>query len=406
MRTYWNSNNTSAAPRLLFAATVAATVRGFLLPIARHFQERGWRVDAIANGIEKDKLCASTFERVWEAEWSRNPVHPRNLMMTERVRDLAIEHGYDIVHVHTPVAAFVTRFALDRLRHEQKIQVLYTAHGFHFHPMGGAFANKLFESLERKAANWTDFLIVMNQEDLRAAKDKKLIGLNRLRFMPGIGLDRSRYSSSSVSQRELNRFHGELGISADTPVLLMVAEFVERKRHADAIRAFSKVVHARAQLVLAGSGPLFEPMKRLAAKLGAADRVHFLGQRNDVPVLIKASRAIILPSSQEGLPQSILEALSMGVPVIGSRIRGTTELLGQNAGVLVDVGDIDQLAQAMRLVIDDTAAAAAMGQAGRRQSEAYDLTHILRMHEDLYEEALGLRRSTNCNCSQCSVVQM
>jgi glycosyltransferase involved in cell wall biosynthesis len=133
------------------------------------------------------------------------------------------------VHVHTPVAAFATRSALDFLRHEQKVQVLYTAHGFHFHPMG---------------CYWQQ------------------------------------------------------------------------------------------------------------------------------------------------------------------TVRGTTELLGQNAGVLVDVGDIDQLAQAMRLVIDDTTAAAVMGQAGRRQSEAYDLTHILRMHEELYEEALGLRRSTNCNCSQCSVVQM
>jgi glycosyltransferase involved in cell wall biosynthesis len=406
MQTPWISDNKSAEPRLLFAATIAATVRGFLLPIARHFQEKGWRVDAIANGIEKDKICASTFQRVWEAEWSRNPVHPRNLMMIERVRDLALEHGYDIVHVHTPVAAFVTRFALDRLRREQKLQVLYTAHGFHFHPMGGAIRNKLFETLERKAANWTDFLIVMNQEDLRAAKDKKLIGLDRLRLMPGIGLDRSRYSRSSVSQSELNRFRGELGISATTPVLLMVAEFVERKRHADAIRAFSKVVHPRVQLVLAGSGPLLEPMKRLAANLGAADRVHFLGQRNDVPVLIKASRAVILPSSQEGLPQSILEAMSMGVPVIGSRIRGTTELLGRNAGLLVDVGDIDQLAQAMRVVIDDSAVAAAMGQVGRQQSEGYDLEHILRMHEELYEEALELRRATTHSSSQYNSLQI
>lgn len=400
MQIPWSSDNKSAEPRLLFAATIAATVRGFLLPIARHFQERGWRVDAIANGIEKDKICVSTFERVWEAEWSRNPVHPRNLMMTARIRDLALEHGYDIVHVHTPVAAFVTRFALDRLRHEQKLQMLYTAHGFHFHPMGGAIRNKLFEALERKAANWTDFLIVMNQEDLRAAKDKKLIGLDRLRLMPGIGLDCTRYSRSSVSQCELDRFRWELGISTTTPVLLMVAEFVERKRHVDAIRAFSRVLHPKAQLVLAGSGPLFEPMKRLAATLGVADRVHFLGQRDDVPVLIKASRAVILPSSQEGLPQSILEAMSMGVPVIGSRIRGTMELLGRNAGLLVDVGDTDQLAQAMRLVIDDSAAAAAMGQVGRQQSEAYDLKHILRMHEGLYEEALGLRRSTTHNSSQ------
>jgi glycosyltransferase involved in cell wall biosynthesis len=406
MQTYWAGKNKSAEPRLLFAATVAATVRAFLLPIARHFQERGWRVDAIANGIDKDHACQSTFDRVWEAEWSRNPVHPGNLMMTKRIRNLAIEHGYDIVHVHTPVAAFVTRFALDRLRHEQRLQVLYTAHGFHFHPLGGAIRNKLFATLEGKAANWTDFLIVMNREDLTAAREKKLIGLDRLRFMPGIGVDRSHYSSSSVSQSTLDRLHGELGISAATPVLLMVAEFVERKRHADAIRAFSKVVYPRAQLVLAGGGPLFEPMKQLAANLGAADRIHFLGPRNDVPVLMKAARAVILPSSQEGLPRSILEALSMGVPVIGSRIRGTTELLERNAGLLVNVGDIDQLAEAMQLVLSDPAAAAAMGQAARRQSEAYDLTHILRLHEALYEEALELRRSANYNCSQPTVVRM
>jgi glycosyltransferase involved in cell wall biosynthesis len=405
MQTYWTGKEKPSEPRLLIAATVAATVRAFLLPIARHFQERGWRVDAIANGIAKDHVCQSAFERVWEAEWSRNPLHPRNLTMAKRIRDLAIERGYDIVHVHTPVAAFVTRFALDCLRREQNLQVLYTAHGFHFHPLGRPIRNKIFEVLERKAASWTDFLIVMNQDDLRAANEKKLIALDRLRFMPGIGVDRSSYSSSSVSQSELTRFYGELGISAAAPVLLMVAEFTERKRHADAIRAFSKVAHPRAHLVLAGSGPLLEPMKGLAAKLGAADRVHFLGLRDDVPVLMKASRAVILPSSQEGLPRCILEALSMGVPVIGSRIRGTTDLLGQNAGLLVDVGDIDQMAQAMRLVIDDIAAAAAMGQAGRRQSEAYDLTHILRMHEELYKEALELRQGTNHTCLQHGAVR-
>jgi glycosyltransferase involved in cell wall biosynthesis len=402
-KTYLTPNNTNSEPRVLFATTIAATVRAFLLPLARHFQERGWRVDAIANGIGKDQVCRPAFERVWEAEWSRNPLRPQNFMMAERIRNLTIEHGYDIVHVHTPVAAFVTRLGLDSLRHEQRLQVLYTAHGFHFHPMGGSIRNNLFELLERKAANWTDFLIVLNRDDLRAAKEKKLIGLDRLRFMPGIGVDRSRYSNSSVPQSELDRLYAELGISAATPVLLMVAEFTERKRHADAIRAFSKAVQPPAHLMLAGSGPLFEPMKRLAAELGAADRIHFLGNRNDVPVLMKASRTLIVPSSQEGLPRCILEAMSMGVPVIGSRIRGTTELLERNAGLLVDVGDIDQLTQAMQLVLDDGAAAAAMGEAGLQQSEAYDLLHILRMHEELYEEALELRRSPATNCSHPSV---
>jgi glycosyltransferase involved in cell wall biosynthesis len=315
--------------------------------------------------------------------------------MVGRIRDLAIEQQYDLVHVHTPIAAFVTRLALDRFRHEHDLQVVYTAHGFHFHPMGGFIGNRVFELLERKAAKWTDFLVVINREDLSAAKGKQLIKQERLRFMPGIGVDRSHYSHSSVSESDVSRIYEELGIDAGTPVLLMVAEFVGHKRHADAIRAFSRVDHPCAKLLLAGTGPLLESMKRLSEKLGAADRVHFLGHRCDVPVLMKASRALILPSSREGLPRCALEALSMGVPVVGSRIRGTTELLEGNAGFLVNVGDIDRLAKGMQMMVDDRVAAEEMGQAGQRQSDKYDLTHILRMHEELYEEALTRRRSRN-----------
>jgi len=390
---YRASNKESSEPRLLVVATLAITIRAFLLPIAQHFRATGWRVDAMANGVEKDQTCRSAFDYVWDAQWTRNPVDPRNLKMVRRVRALATEHRYDIVHVHTPVASFVTRYALDRLRRERNIKVVYTAHGFHFHPAGGAIRNRVFETLERKAARWTDSLVVMNREDFKAAGEKAFVPLGRLRFMPGIGVDRSRYSTLSVSRKDLDHVRAELAISQDAPVLLMLAEFVKRKRHSDAIQAFSRVGHPRAQLILAGTGPLMESMKRLASQLGVGDRVRFLGFRSDVPVLMKASRALILPSSQEGLPRSVLEALSMGVPVIGSRIRGTTELLERNAGLLVDVGDIDKLAQAMELVIHDAGAAAVMGQTGREQSEMYDLTHLLRMHEDLYKELLEIQSS-------------
>jgi glycosyltransferase involved in cell wall biosynthesis len=389
-------------PRVLFVATVAVTLRAFLLPIAKHFQGKGWRVDALANGVKQDQSCQSTFNNVWEASWGRNPLGLGNFSMVGRIRRLATEQKYDLVHVHTPVAAFVTRFALDHLRHEQDLQVLYTAHGFHFHPLGGFIGNKMFELLETKAAKWTDFMVVINREDLDAVKDKQLIKQERLRFMPGIGVERSRYSHSSVSETDLNRLYGELGIDSGTPVLLMVGEFVGRKRHADAIRAFSQIDRPRAKLVLAGTGPLLESIKRLSAKLGTADRVLFLGHRSDMPVLMRASRALILPSSQEGLPRCVLEAMSMGVPVVGSRIRGTTELLERSAGFLVNVGDIDQLAHLMQTMLDNGVLAEAMGRAGQRQSEEYDLTHILRMHEELYEEALTLRRFRNHDSAMLS----
>ena len=404
MLTAGTSTRQIAEPRLLLATTIAPTLRAFLLPLAEHFRQKGWRVDAMANGVATDDICRATFERVWEADWRRNPLYFRNLMMVSRIRDLAMRHKYDIVHVHTPIASFITRLALDRLRREQRLQVLYTAHGLHFHPMSGSMRNKVFETMERKAASWTDFLVVMNREDLKAVQDKQIIARDRLRFMPGIGVDRLRYSSASVSRNELRHILVELGIASTTPVLLVVAEFTRRKRHADVLRAFAKMAHPSAHLVLAGSGPLLEPMKRLAGRLGISDRVRFLGQRTDIPALMKASRALVLASTREGLPRCIMEAMSMGLPVIGSRIRGTTELLERNAGLLVDPGDIDQLACAMQSVLGEEAICAALGQAGRRQSEEYDLGHILRMHEDLYEEALHQRRSREFLYSPSSLV--
>ena len=290
-------------------------------------------------------------------------------------------------HVHTPVAAFVTRLALDRLRQKQNVQVVYTAHGFHFHPLNGFLRNTLFEALERRAANWTDFMVVMNRDDLKAAK----------------GVDRAHYSQSAGTETDLHAFYRELGVPASAPLLLIVAEFTKRKRHTDAIRAFAKLKHPDVHLVLAGSGPLLEATKHLATKLDVAERVHFLGQRSDVPVLMKAARAVILPSSQEGLPRCVMEAMSMGVPVIGSRIRGTTELLERDAGLLVDVGNIDELARAMQRVLDDDALAAAMGDAGWRQSKAYDVTRILQLHEELYREALQRRNYQGHQCAEQSL---
>ena len=75
------------------------------------------------------------------------------------IRELVQRNDYDVVHVHSPVAAFVVRFALRRL---SRPRVVYTAHGFHFHRTAGRLRNAAFQSLERLAARWTDELIVIN----------------------------------------------------------------------------------------------------------------------------------------------------------------------------------------------------------------------------------------------------
>src|SRR2546423_13555480 len=110
-----------AMPSLLMVTTVPDTLAGFLLPFAEHFRAQGWHVDAMARGVSGSAGCVQAFDHVWDMDWSRNPLRPSNFISApKRVRDVVVQQGYDLVHVHTPVAAFVTRFALRHLRKQGK----------------------------------------------------------------------------------------------------------------------------------------------------------------------------------------------------------------------------------------------------------------------------------------------
>ncbi|HET98486.1 MAG TPA: glycosyltransferase family 1 protein, partial [Desulfurivibrio alkaliphilus] len=147
--------------RLLQVGTVAITLRTFLLPIADHFTKKGWRVDALAHGAASVPR-PPCFAECWEIGWSRNPWSVGSLWRAmARVREVVDRGDYDIVHVHTPVAAFITRLALARWRRAGRPQVIYTAHGFHFHRGGRPWKNVLFRGLEKLAGRWTDYLVVI-----------------------------------------------------------------------------------------------------------------------------------------------------------------------------------------------------------------------------------------------------
>lgn len=376
------------APRLLVIATIDATLRAFLLPYADHFRRRGWRVDAMAHGVLGSAPTEAAFDRVWEVDWSRNPLAPRNLVTVPRiVRRVVEEQGYDLVHVHTPVASFVSRLALRPLR-ASGLRVVYTAHGFAFFRGGSRPHNLAYWALERTAAAWTDTLVVMNQEDLEAARGFGTIDRERVVYMPGIGVDTSVYRADEGGGQAALELRRGLGIAADAFMALMVAEFIPRKRHEDALRAFAAMGDERAHLLMAGTGPLLEPMRRLAAELGLGARTHFLGYRNDIPVLLQAADAMLLPSSQEGLPRSVMEAMSLGTPVLGSDIRGTRDLLAEGAGLLFSTGDVPAFAAALRRLADGGPAVAAIVEAARRRVERYDLRPLIERHERLYADLL------------------
>jgi glycosyltransferase involved in cell wall biosynthesis len=377
-------------PRLLFATTVAISLETVLADFAQHFRGKGWRVDAMARGVSSSDRCRKAYDAVWEVDWSRDPFKADNLLKAPaEVRTTVERVRYDLVHVHTPIAAFVLRFALRNLREMRPRAVIYTAHGFHFHPQGNPLSNLLFTELERLAGRWTDYLVVINRTDEDAAKRLRIVRPNRLRYLPGIGVDTDRFARHSVSKEDVAALRRELSLDPRDPVFTLAAEFTANKRHADALKALARLRRPNVRLLLAGTGPTLAATQRLASELGVQGQVLFLGFRRDVPVLMLASNAVVLCSQREGLPGCVLEAMSLGVPVIATGVRGTRDLLDPDAGLLVDVGDVDGLARAMSVVIDQPQAAAAMAQAARQRVPIYRRDRILQLHETLYEEALG-----------------
>lgn len=380
---------TIPAPSALFVTTVPVTLEAFLLPFATHFRKKGWRIDALANEATQRTGLLGEFDTIYDITWSRNPLAVSDHFDTwNRVRRVAIEGRYDIVHVHTPIAAFVTRLALRSLPAADRPTIIYTAHGFHFYSGQGRLGHAIFRTLERTAAPWTDYLVTINREDYDAARAFGTIDPERVRFIPGIGVDTAVYAEAAVQPADAARVREGLDIPASAFMLTMVAEFSPVKRHAHILSALARVRDESVVLVLAGDGPLVGETHALAEQLGVSARVRWAGFRRDIPAVLAASDALTLVSAREGLPRSVLEAMSMGRPVIGTATRGIADAVGQEAGWIVPRDDVDALAAAIDHAAADRDECRRRGAKAReRAHEHFSLGGVLAMYEQLYAEA-------------------
>jgi glycosyltransferase involved in cell wall biosynthesis len=379
-------------PSAIFVTTVSITLEAFLLPFADHFRDAGWRIDALANGASANARLEGHFDEVHDIGWTRNPLSLAGIRSGGRVRSLIEQVAYDVVHVHTPVAAYMTRGALRRLPSPVRPAVVYTAHGFHFFRGQAAIPHAVFRGLERRAAPWTDRIVTVNQEDYEAAQAFPGIPADHVRLIPGIGVDTDLYSPDAVTPGAATRVRAELGVPEAAFMIAMIAEFSPVKRHTLAIEAMSRIPDLNVVLVLAGDGGLEPTIRRKVAERGLEGRVVFAGYRRDIPELLAAADAAMLVSAREGLNRAVLEAMSCARPVFGTAVRGILDAVGDEAGWLVERDGAAGLAAAIRAAVADPGQVAARGKAARlRAQEHFSLDRVLHAYEGLYGEVIASR---------------
>lgn len=190
------------------------------------------------------------------------------------------------------------------------------------------------------------------------------------------------------------RTRTSLGLPEDKPCLLMAARIVPAKGHDTVLRALATLKQRDWSLLLAGDhlGDLGPQMQALAQELGIADRVRFLGLREDVPALMASCDILLAPSRREALSLTLLEASACSLPIVASRVGGIGEVVQDGAsGILVSPDDPEALAAALCSLLDQPARRIAMGAHARKLFGACFTENLMfDQTEAVYREACKL----------------
>ncbi len=185
----------------------------------------------------------------------------------------------------------------------------------------------------------------------------------------------------------------QVGVPADGLLLLTVGRLTVQKGHTVLLDAIAKMAprYPQARFAFAGDGLLRHSLEEQAARLGIADRVFFLGLREDVTSLLFAADIFVQPSLWEGLSLALLEALFSGLPVVASRVEGVVDVVeDQKSALLVAPGDAEPLAAAMARMIEDGALRQRIARAGQARAEAnFGIEKMCKAYEGLMQGLLN-----------------
>ena len=182
------------------------------------------------------------------------------------------------------------------------------------------------------------------------------------------------------------------GIDIDSPVITYVGILRSVKGHEVTFRAVKTVVESMpdAKFLIVGDGPREAALKDYVADLNVSDHVIFSGFVDDIAEIYSFTDVAVLSSWSEGLPQSLLQAMASGVPVVATRVGGVPEVvIHEKTGLLVEAGDHEALAKGViRILNDNEFASQLVDNAKELVQKEHSLDHMIDKIEGLYNTLL------------------
>ncbi|MFJ8526933.1 glycosyltransferase [Bacillus sp. NPDC094106] len=372
--------------KVLIVTTISTTVTAFLIPHIKLLENMGFQVEIATKIIGDERKFRSILKgyEVYNLPFSRSVKSLENVKAYKQMKKLISETDYNFIHVHTPIASFLTRLAS-----KKNTKVIYTAHGFHFNENGSFVTNTVFKLAEKIGALKTDKLIVINKDDYKSGGE--IISPTKLRYIKGVGVDMHQYNLQVIDLEAKLKLKKELGIKEDSKIITHIAEFNDNKRQLDIVLAAKELIKKYGDkfvVLLVGTGKMLGDIKNKIKELGLDHNVKCLGFRNDVNQILSITNVGLLVSLREGLPKSVMEMMAMKVPVVLTNIRGNRDLVENSKnGFLVDVKSPQQIAECCYSILTNSKLAENFKESSyKKMLEEYSLEKILHELKQVYSD--------------------
>jgi len=290
--------------KILIAASNMVHINNFHRPYIEHFEKMGHHVYVMARGEGAD----------FDVPFKKRSLSFSNYRLSYKIRSILKKEEFDVIYLHTSLAAFWVRMALRGVK--KKPYVVNTVHGYLFGQNSGWLHNKLYLFCEKLLKKQTDDILVMNKEDYEIAVKNKLCK-GQVYLMNGMGVN---FKTEEVTP--IKRNDGKIS-------LMYVGEISKRKNQIFLVQAMKKLEDYT--LTLVGDGDGREEIERFVQKNGLGDRVFITGFTKQVYEYIAGCDIYVSASSIEGLPFNIMEAMYLKKPIVASDIKGQSDLLPRDS---------------------------------------------------------------------------
>lgn len=306
------------------------------------------------------------------------PFHITNLRALKQIKNIIRSEKVDAISCSTPIGGTLARIAAWQCG--LKKNIIYAAHGFLFFKGVPVFKREIYRLHETILARITDTLITITNEDFEAAKCFCLRNRSSVPFLVhGAGVN-----VGIVPDKCREEMRAELGFE-DKDILLVSAGDLNNNKNNKVVIKAMKSLPNNTHYIICGTGEKMEELQYLAKFEGLFSRVRFLGYRTDMKDIMAASDIFIMPSFREGVPRSILEAMDLGLPCIGSRTRGIADLIDEGkGGYLCDPNDAEEFAVAIKMLLEDCDKRIAFGRHNNSKVADYSSEVVRRELTEIY----------------------